>query len=48
MTTKQTITQTHYQLFFDQQLGKRFHFNTAIFLTKGKGYYEQYKADEDF
>lgn len=41
-------TQTHYQLFFDQQLGKRFHFNTAIFLTKGKGYYEQYKADEDF
>lgn len=41
-------TQTHYQLFFDQQLGKRFHFNTALFLTKGKGYYEQYKAGEDF
>lgn len=41
-------TQTHYQLFFDKQLGKKFHFNTAFFLTKGKGYYEQYKADRDF
>lgn len=41
-------TQTHYQLFFNQQVGKRFHFNTALFLVPGKGYYEQYKADEDF
>lgn len=41
-------TQTHYQLFFDQKIGSDFHFNTAFFLTKGKGYYEQYKADEDY
>ncbi len=40
-------TQTHYQLFFDRQ-GKKISFNTALFLTKGKGYYEQYKADEDY
>jgi len=41
-------TQTHYQLFFNQQLGKRFHLSTAFFLTPGKGYYEQYKANRDF
>lgn len=41
-------TQTHYQLFYNQTIGKRLTFNTAVFLTKGKGYYEQYKADEDY
>lgn len=41
-------TQTHFQLFFNQQIGKRFHFTTALFLVPGKGYYEQYKAGEDF
>lgn len=41
-------TQTHYQLFFNQQLSSRIGFNTAFFYTKGKGYYEQYKADEDY
>lgn len=41
-------TQTHYQLFFDQKIGSAIHFNTAFFFTKGKGYYEQYKADEDY
>ncbi len=41
-------TQTHYQLFFNQELSKRFHFNTALFLTRGRGYYEQYKADRDY
>jgi iron complex outermembrane recepter protein len=40
--------QTHYQLFFTQQLNKDISFNTAIFLTRGKGYYEQYKADREF
>ncbi|HEV7782471.1 MAG TPA: TonB-dependent receptor plug domain-containing protein [Chitinophagaceae bacterium] len=40
-------TQTHYQLFFNQQL-KKISFNTALFLTKGKGYYEQYKAGEEY
>ncbi len=41
-------TQTHYQLFFTQQLNKDISFNTALFLTRGKGYYEQYKADKKF
>jgi iron complex outermembrane receptor protein len=40
--------QDHYQFFFDQQLGSGFHFNTALFLTHGKGYYEQYKAGESY
>ncbi|MEO7922386.1 MAG: TonB-dependent receptor plug domain-containing protein [Chitinophagaceae bacterium] len=41
-------TQTHYQLFFNQVITKKINFNTAIFLTKGKGYYEQYKADKAY
>lgn len=41
-------TQTHYQFFFNQLAGKKFTFHTALFLTKGKGYYEQYKADEAY
>jgi iron complex outermembrane receptor protein len=40
--------QDHYQLFFDQQINKRFSFNTALFYTKGKGFYEQYKADQPY
>lgn len=41
-------TQTHYQLFYNYIAGKRFNFNTAVFLTTGKGYYEQYKADQAY
>jgi iron complex outermembrane receptor protein len=41
-------TQSHYQLFFNQVLNKRLSLNAAAFLTRGKGYYEQYKADEDY
>ncbi len=41
-------TQTHYQLFFSQVLSKKINFNTALFLTKGKGYYEQYKAAQKY
>ncbi|MBS1655431.1 MAG: TonB-dependent receptor plug domain-containing protein, partial [Bacteroidetes bacterium] len=40
--------QDHYQLFYNQQIGKNFIFNTALFYTKGKGYYEEYKADQDY
>ncbi len=40
--------QDHYQLFFSQLIGKRISFNTALFYTKGKGYYEQYKANEPY
>ena len=41
-------TQTHYQLFFEQLIGDKLSFNTALFLTNGEGYYEQYKADQAY
>ena len=41
-------TQTHYQLFFSQRLNSKLNFNTAFFLTKGKGFYEQFKADQKY
>lgn len=41
-------TQTHYQLFYDRDLGKYWKFNTGLFLTRGKGYYENYKGGEAF
>ena len=40
--------QDHYQLFFNRQITLKINFNTAIFFTKGKGYYEQYKASQDY
>jgi len=40
--------QDHYQLFFNHQFNKNTSFNTAFFLTKGKGYYEQYKAQQSY
>lgn len=40
--------QDHYQLFLNHRFLDRFEFNTAFFLTKGKGYYENYKAGESF
>lgn len=41
-------TQTHYQLFFDHLINNNWTFNTAIFLTRGLGYYENYKGGEAF
>lgn len=40
--------QDHYQLFLTQKLGTGLLFNTGIFYVKGRGYYEQYKADRDY
>lgn len=40
--------QTHYQLFFDRQLNDKWSFNTGLFLTRGLGYYENYKGQEAF
>ena len=40
--------QDHYQLFFNQQLTSRLKLSTGLFYIKGKGYYEQYKADEAY
>jgi iron complex outermembrane recepter protein len=40
-------TQTHYQLFYNHKINNYWKGNIALFLTKGKGYYEQYKADKE-
>jgi len=40
--------QTHYQLFFNQRLSSAWNLNIASFLTRGYGYYEEYKADQAF
>ena len=41
-------TQTHYQLFYNRKFNPYWKGNIAVFLTRGKGYYEQYKAQESF
>ncbi|MCL2597737.1 MAG: TonB-dependent receptor [Paludibacter sp.] len=44
-------TQTHYQLHFHQNILNSQHyldFNVALFYTKGKGYYEEYKTDRRY
>ena len=38
-------TQTHYQLFYNHKFNPYWKGNAAVFLTKGKGYYEQYKTN---
>ena len=40
--------QTHYQLFYNKKINNYISFNAAIFLTRGKGYYEEYRAGEAF
>jgi len=40
--------QTHYQLFYNKSLSGTLDLNVALFYTRGKGYYEQYKAGESF
>ena len=40
--------QDHYQLFLNQALNNRWNLNIASFLTRGRGYYEEYKAEQDF
>jgi len=37
--------QDYYQLFVNQQAGKFFNINLALFYTRGKGYYEEFKDD---
>ncbi|MBL0232337.1 MAG: TonB-dependent receptor plug domain-containing protein [Chitinophagaceae bacterium] len=41
-------TQSHAQMFYNHRFNSNWNFNTAFFLTKGKGYYEQYKADQEY
>ncbi|MFT4023371.1 MAG: TonB-dependent receptor plug domain-containing protein [Flavihumibacter sp.] len=40
--------QDHYQLFFNHAFNDRLSLNTAAFLTRGLGYYENYKAGQPF
>jgi iron complex outermembrane receptor protein len=41
-------TQTHYQLFYNRKINSNVGFSTAVFLTRGKGYYEEYRAQQSF
>ena len=41
-------TQTHYQLFFNHSFNTQWSFNTAAFLSRGIGYYEEYKAAQKY
>ena len=40
--------QDHYQLFFNHQFNESLSFNTAGFLTRGRGYYEEYKPQQNY
>jgi iron complex outermembrane receptor protein len=40
--------QDHYQLFYNHDLTSRLKLSTGFFYIKGKGYYEQYKADQAY
>lgn len=40
--------QDHYQLIYSRQIGERWYINPALHYTRGYGYFEQYKVDEDF
>ena len=40
--------QDHYQLLWNQRFNNNWSANLALNYTKGKGYFEQYKEDEDF
>jgi iron complex outermembrane receptor protein len=40
--------QTHYQLHWVQELNSRLNMNLSAHLTRGKGYYEEYKRNRDF
>lgn len=39
--------QDHYQLHFSQELSPSWNLNTALHYTKGSGFFEEYKDDED-
>jgi iron complex outermembrane receptor protein len=41
-------SQTHYQLFYNKNIMGNWKWNTALYLTTGKGYYEEYKAGVNF
>lgn len=40
--------QDHYQMLYAKQLGDRFSFNGALHYTYGRGFYEEFKNDQEF
>ena len=40
--------QDHYQLHWNEKISENWNTNIAVHYTKGKGYYEEYKEDQDF
>lgn len=40
--------QDYYQLFFDQEINNNWSAHAALFLTRGKGFYNEYKLGESF
>lgn len=40
--------QNHYQFHFSQRIGETMTVNASLHYTKGKGYYEEYRYDDDF
>ncbi|MGW8122736.1 TonB-dependent receptor [Roseivirga echinicomitans] len=40
--------QSHYQAHFSHQIDDLWSFNTSLHYTKGAGFFEEFKADEDF
>ncbi|WP_106529643.1 TonB-dependent receptor [Chitinophaga niastensis] len=40
--------QDHYQLFLNQEINANLNFNVALHLTRGRGYYEEYKAAQAY
>lgn len=41
-------TQTHYQLHYSSALADNFTLNTALHYTRGEGYYEEYREEDQF
>mgnify|MGYP001182345167 FL=1 len=39
--------QTHYQLFYDRKISDKLFLNTALHYTKGQGYFEQFREEDD-
>jgi len=40
-------SQTHFQLIYNKQASEKFTYNAKAHFTKGKGFFEQYKVEED-
>ncbi|RFS24860.1 TonB-dependent receptor [Chitinophaga silvatica] len=40
--------QDHYQLFLNQKINSHLNFNVALHMTRGRGYYEQYRAQQEY